>query len=81
MEDGTTKNLALIGYGKMGRLIEQLSPEYGFHVMLRLDEHDNDGGQGSASSYAAASGALTPVLPMSRFGRGLPYSVALSSRS
>jgi len=37
MEDGTTKNLALIGYGKMGRLIEQLAPEYGFHVMLRLD--------------------------------------------
>src|SRR6185312_15155101 len=50
MEAGTTKNLALIGYGKMGRLIEQLAPEYGFHVMLRLDERDNDGGQGITSN-------------------------------
>src|SRR6478672_1034236 len=50
MEDGTTKNLALIGYGKMGRLIEQLAPEYGFHVMLRLDEADNEGGQGITSN-------------------------------
>jgi 4-hydroxy-tetrahydrodipicolinate reductase len=35
------KHLALIGYGKMGRLIEQLSPEYGFQVTLRLDKDDN----------------------------------------
>ena len=25
--------LAIIGYGKMGRLIEQLAPEYGFTSM------------------------------------------------
>ena len=25
-------NLAIVGYGKMGRLIEQLGPEYGFEV-------------------------------------------------
>ncbi|MCS7315444.1 MAG: dihydrodipicolinate reductase C-terminal domain-containing protein [Bryobacterales bacterium] len=35
--------LALVGYGKMGRLIEQLAPEYGFQVALRLDEHNNAG--------------------------------------
>jgi 4-hydroxy-tetrahydrodipicolinate reductase len=29
--------LALIGYGKMGRLVEQLAPEHGFEVALRLD--------------------------------------------
>jgi 4-hydroxy-tetrahydrodipicolinate reductase len=34
-------NLALVGYGKMGRLIEQLAPEYGFSVGLRLDEFNN----------------------------------------
>lgn len=45
-----TKNLALVGYGKMGRLIEQLAPEYGFHVMLRLDEYSNEGGQGITSN-------------------------------
>jgi 4-hydroxy-tetrahydrodipicolinate reductase len=30
-------NLAIIGYGKMGRLIEQLAPEYGFSVALKHD--------------------------------------------
>jgi 4-hydroxy-tetrahydrodipicolinate reductase len=30
-------NLAIIGYGKMGRLLEQLAPEYGFSVELKRD--------------------------------------------
>jgi 4-hydroxy-tetrahydrodipicolinate reductase len=30
-------NLAIVGYGKMGRLIDQLAPEYGFTVTARLD--------------------------------------------
>ena len=34
-------NLAIVGYGKMGRLIEQLAPEYGFAVALKLDEFNN----------------------------------------
>jgi 4-hydroxy-tetrahydrodipicolinate reductase len=34
-------NLAIIGYGKMGHLIEQFAPEYGFTVRLRLDIDDN----------------------------------------
>jgi 4-hydroxy-tetrahydrodipicolinate reductase len=34
-------NLAIIGYGKMGRLIEQLAPEYGFETKLRLDIDNN----------------------------------------
>ncbi len=34
-------NLAIVGYGKMGRLIEQLAPEYGFTVTLKLDEFNN----------------------------------------
>lgn len=33
--------LAIVGYGKMGRLIEQLAPEYGFEVALKLDEFNN----------------------------------------
>ena len=33
--------LAIVGYGKMGRLIEQLAPEYGFSVPLKLDEFNN----------------------------------------
>ena len=34
-------NLAIVGYGKMGRLIEQLAPEHGFEVRLKLDEFNN----------------------------------------
>ena len=30
-------NLAIVGYGKMGRLIEQFAPEYGFTVALKRD--------------------------------------------
>lgn len=30
-------NLALVGYGKMGRMIDQLAIEYGFTVTARLD--------------------------------------------
>ncbi len=33
--------LALVGYGKMGRTIESLAPEYGGEVVLRLDEFNN----------------------------------------
>ena len=29
--------LAIIGYGKMGRLVEQLSPEYDFTIQARID--------------------------------------------
>ena len=34
-------NLAIVGYGKMGRLVEQLAAEYGFNVGLKLDEFNN----------------------------------------
>jgi 4-hydroxy-tetrahydrodipicolinate reductase len=33
--------LAIVGYGKMGRLVEQLAPEYGFTVHARLDLNDD----------------------------------------
>jgi 4-hydroxy-tetrahydrodipicolinate reductase len=39
-------NLAIIGYGKMGHLVEQLAPEYGFRVPLRLDVDENENGRG-----------------------------------
>jgi 4-hydroxy-tetrahydrodipicolinate reductase len=34
--------LALIGYGRMGRLVEQLAPGHGFEVVLRLDGSDHE---------------------------------------
>src|SRR5690348_5453506 len=39
-------NLAIIGCGKMGHLVEQLAPEYGFNVLLRLDIEENENGRG-----------------------------------
>ncbi|MCL6544028.1 MAG: dihydrodipicolinate reductase [Bryobacteraceae bacterium] len=38
--------LAIVGYGKMGRLIEQLAPDYGFEVALKLDEFNNSNFEG-----------------------------------
>jgi 4-hydroxy-tetrahydrodipicolinate reductase len=35
------RRLAIVGYGKMGRLVEQFAPEYGFAVALKLDEFNN----------------------------------------
>jgi 4-hydroxy-tetrahydrodipicolinate reductase len=36
-----TRRLAIVGYGKMGRMLEQFAPEYGFTVALKLDEFNN----------------------------------------
>ncbi|MGA2434835.1 MAG: dihydrodipicolinate reductase C-terminal domain-containing protein [Bryobacteraceae bacterium] len=33
--------LAIVGYGKMGRLVEQFAPEYDFKAALKLDEFNN----------------------------------------
>jgi 4-hydroxy-tetrahydrodipicolinate reductase len=35
------QRLAIVGYGKMGRLVEQFAPDYGFDVVLKLDEFNN----------------------------------------
>jgi 4-hydroxy-tetrahydrodipicolinate reductase len=33
--------LAIVGYGKMGKLVEHLAPEYGFDVAVKLDVDNN----------------------------------------
>ena len=43
--------LAIVGYGKMGRLIEQLAPEHGFSVHARIDIGD-DFGQAAGADVA-----------------------------
>ena len=35
-------NLGIVGYGKMGRMIDQLAPEYGFTVSARIDIDRNE---------------------------------------
>jgi 4-hydroxy-tetrahydrodipicolinate reductase len=46
--------LAIVGYGKMGRLIGQLAPEYGFDVRAKFDSQSNSRAQ--ALSYETLSG-------------------------
>lgn len=46
-------NIAIVGYGRMGRLIEQLAPEYGGNVTVRLDEHNNENGRAITGSNMA----------------------------
>ena len=38
--------LAIVGYGKMGRLIEQFAPEYGFDVRAKFNSCNNPHGVG-----------------------------------
>lgn len=37
------RGLAIVGYGKMGRMMERLAPEYGFEVRLKLGGQENAG--------------------------------------
>ncbi|HTM48169.1 MAG TPA: dihydrodipicolinate reductase C-terminal domain-containing protein, partial [Bryobacteraceae bacterium] len=39
-------NIALIGYGKMGKLLEELAPQQGDQVTLKLDEFNNTNFEG-----------------------------------
>src|ERR1700752_5055837 len=41
-----SQSLAIIGYGKMGKLIERLAPEYGFDVRAKFCSSDNPGAHG-----------------------------------
>lgn len=45
------RGLAIIGYGKMGRMIERLAPEYGFEVRARISSKEN-GGAGALTAEA-----------------------------
>jgi 4-hydroxy-tetrahydrodipicolinate reductase len=56
--------LAIVGYGKMGRLIEQLAPEYGFAVALKLDEFNNANFEGlTADNFRAIDVAIDFSIP------------------
>src|SRR5215203_183912 len=45
--------LLLVGYGRMGRLVESLAPGYGFEVVARLDDTNNIVGAGIPSAPEA----------------------------
>lgn len=63
--------LAIVGYGKMGRLIEQLAPEYGFTVHAKLDLNDDlrkAGGAEVAVEFTAPGAVARNVETLAALG-------------
>ncbi len=60
-------NLAIVGYGKMGRLIDQLAPEYGFTVTARVDVGRNESLEGAdvAVEFSVPSSVLANIQKIS----------------
>ena|SRR5215469_2049378 len=60
----TEMKLAIVGYGKMGHLIERLAPEYGFDVPLWLNRGNNGHFEGlSAQSLRGIDVAVEFSIP------------------
>ena len=56
--------LAIVGYGKMGKLVEQLAPEYGFDVAMKLDEFNNAAFEGlTADNFRSIDVAIDFSIP------------------
>jgi 4-hydroxy-tetrahydrodipicolinate reductase len=63
--------LAIVGYGKMGKLIEQLAPEYGFAVHARLDLGDSPDllkGSDVAIEFSTPDAALGNIETLAALG-------------
>jgi len=59
-----TRKLAIVGYGKMGKLIEQFAPQYDFEVTLKLDEFNNSSGEGlTGANFAGVDVAIEFSIP------------------
>jgi 4-hydroxy-tetrahydrodipicolinate reductase len=58
------RRLAIVGYGKMGKLIEQFAPAYGFSVALKLDEFNNSNFEGmTADNFRGIDVAVDFSIP------------------
>ena len=56
--------LAIVGYGKMGKMVESLAPEYGFEVALKLDEFNNANFSGiTAENFKGIDAAVEFSVP------------------
>lgn len=63
------RKLALVGYGKMGRMLDQLAPEYGFETALKLDEFNNVDGSGmTADNFRGIDVAIEFSTPHAAVG-------------
>ncbi len=62
-------NLAIVGYGKMGKLIEQLAPQYDFAVTVKLDAQNNAHFQGfTPENFRGVDAAVEFSTPAATLG-------------
>jgi 4-hydroxy-tetrahydrodipicolinate reductase len=63
-------NLAIVGYGKMGRLLDQLAPEYGFNVTARMDVDRDEplAGADVAVEFSVPSAVLGNIKKVATLG-------------
>jgi 4-hydroxy-tetrahydrodipicolinate reductase len=62
-------NIAIVGYGKMGRLIDRLATERGVDVALKLDEHNNANFEGiTAENFKGIDAAIDFSIPATVVG-------------
>ena len=56
--------IAIVGYGKMGRMIERIAGERGHHIGLKLDEFNNAGFKGiTAENFQGIDVAIDFSVP------------------
>lgn len=72
------RGLAIVGYGKMGHMLERLAPEYGFEVRLKVCGQENAGGRrltaetlrgiDAAVEFTRPDAAVTNLQKLAEFG-------------
>jgi len=56
--------IAIVGYGKMGRMIERIALDRGHEIALKLDEHNNANFEGiTAENFAGVDAAIDFSVP------------------
>jgi len=66
------RKLAIVGYGRMGVLIERLAPEFGFQVALKLDIFNNSNFEGlTAENFRGIDVAIDFSIPSAVYRNAL----------
>jgi 4-hydroxy-tetrahydrodipicolinate reductase len=73
-------NLGIVGYGKMGRMIEQLAPEYGFTVTAKADQSYEITAEAFAGVDAAIDFSIAEaVIPNAKALSGLGVNLVIGT--
>lgn len=58
------RRLLLVGHGRMGKLVEQLGPEYGFHVVGAIRSHTAEGDAAWPDADVAIDFSVAEAVPL-----------------